>query len=240
MTKFKSAYMKVERSQQHIDELKKTLQDYKNSSFCEMGINETGLVVSVVITKAIPDTVALCLGDAFHNLRSSLDHVAYEIVSMHDGSLDRIQFPIADTEVSLKKNGYFGLEAIYPEFAKHIADVVKPYEKGNYKLWALNKLNNLDKHRLLLSYGQGTSAGIEGLYEDGTPFGVQVANIRDVIGESNSITVSKRIVAITKFIMPTPQLFMGKNGYYDGHLIEQMYDEIKAEVLSTIATLEKF
>ena len=37
-----------------------------------------------------------------------------------------------------------------PDLVEIIVDKIRPYEEGNYFLWALGKIDNIDKHRLLI------------------------------------------------------------------------------------------
>ena len=61
-------------------------------------------------------------------------------------------FPISDTWKKLvpRLNSALKKKKISEAFSKYILDTVKPYETGNYYLWALHHLNNLDKHQLVI------------------------------------------------------------------------------------------
>lgn len=106
-------------------------------------------------------------GDVIQNLRSALDHLACQLVEIGSGN-DKghdVGFPIAKNEAKYrllrdrKLNGARGdaIEAV---------NALKPYSGGNEPLWVLHKLNNLDKHRLLLTVagdqlfiGEGAEGG---------------------------------------------------------------------------------
>ena len=95
-------------------------------------------------------------GDAIQNLMSALDHLAYQLVCSDTAdnppNPNWIYFPIADdsTKYEAKKRGK--IEGAAPETFEAI-DSLKPYKGGNDLLWALYRLNNIEKHRLLITVG---------------------------------------------------------------------------------------
>ena len=94
-------------------------------------------------------------GDVIHNLRGALDHLAYQMTMAHrprttEKELRGIYFPICKDKGAYEKaaKGYkkfFGAEAI------QLLDALKPYKNGNEALYRLHDLNNISKHRLLLT-----------------------------------------------------------------------------------------
>lgn len=109
-----------------------------------------------------PQLWSLELGDAVHNLRSALDHLAWALVSdfgeKRPGSW--VQFPIFtdDTEdgwTNPKRGARRTLAAIHPVHARMI-EGIQPYQwrsigkdPTQHPLAHLAKLDNDDKHRLL-------------------------------------------------------------------------------------------
>ena len=101
------------------------------------------------------DPFSLILGDALHNLRCSLDHIAWQLVrSGGDPNPDRptdVQFPIYSTEGSFDSNRARRL----PGVAGGPVEVIKSRlsEKGwdnpDNPLIMLRDLSNADKHRTL-------------------------------------------------------------------------------------------
>jgi hypothetical protein len=94
-------------------------------------------------------------GDIIQNLRSALDHLAYQLVLIGSPGVEPsrdVGFPIcASTKIyeSVKVRKVKGMR---PDAIKKI-DSVKPYKGGNDALWKLHKFNNIDKHRALLTIG---------------------------------------------------------------------------------------
>jgi hypothetical protein len=87
---------------------------------------------------------------------SSLDHLAYQLVCSDTGDAppnpNWIYFPIADDaeKYEAKKQGKIE-GAVQDTFAA--IDALKPYKGGNDLLWILYRLNNVEKHRLLITVG---------------------------------------------------------------------------------------
>jgi len=92
-----------------------------------------------------------------HNLRSTLDHLAYSLAEKHTGNplpdpiAQTSEFPIfsSDDSKAIDKK----IRGIHPHARAIIIDL-QPYQRGNdYSLdplWILQQLSNIDKHRLLL------------------------------------------------------------------------------------------
>ncbi len=108
----------------------------------------------LTITEQIPSKLSLISGDAINNLRSALDHLAYQFALLNGitdaKKLRQVQFPICE---SLKE-----YEALLPGKIKQLGktaveaiSLYKPYHGGNETLWLLGQLNNIDKHRLLVT-----------------------------------------------------------------------------------------
>jgi len=114
------------------------------------------LIYYVTAVDSTPDCLPLIAGDVIQNLMSALDHLAYQIVcrdtSDNPPNPNWIYFPIADDlqKYEAKKAGKMqGASAA--TFAA--IDALKPYKGGNDSLWSLYRLNNIEKHRLLLAVG---------------------------------------------------------------------------------------
>jgi hypothetical protein len=102
-----------------------------------------------------PTLLGVIVGDCLHNLRSSLDHLVWQLVEAnppHHGTVNN-QFPIYRLESDFHSNAGRRLAGVP---ANAIEDIkrLQPYMVGNsYKfhpLWQLNELVNVDKHRTLM------------------------------------------------------------------------------------------
>ena len=106
-------------------------------------------------TYEIPFDALTAAGDVVHNLRGALDHLAYQLTKANrprttDDEFRNIYFPISKDKTAHEKamksyKKFFGAEAI------KLIDSFKPYKGGNEALSRLHSLNNLSKHRLLLT-----------------------------------------------------------------------------------------
>jgi len=111
------------------------------------------------MTYAIP----VVAGEAIQNMRSALDHLAWHLVeigcakqsiTLNKTERKQIGFPIIDTDIpaqyeASRKAKVKGMT----QAAIDAIDATKPYKGGNDLLWRLNQLNNIDKHRLLITVG---------------------------------------------------------------------------------------
>jgi hypothetical protein len=150
---------KVGRAKKHIAELESEARSFLDSKPYVIGTKRNAetrnLVYYLVSVRGTPPTLAAVTGDVLQNLRSALDHLAYQLVligSGQPGPFFHVYFPIADSAAKYEaiKGGL--VKGMRPEAVKAI-DAVKPYPGGNDTVWRLHKLNNVDKHRLLITVG---------------------------------------------------------------------------------------
>jgi hypothetical protein len=161
---------KIDRARKHILDLENEITRFANSRPYAIGarphpvpqIGHTTLYIESLLP--IPVEIALIIGDAVHNLRSALDHLAWQLVlSNGETPTKKTYFPIQDpsqefTPVSEDKR----IEGISLA-AKHFFEEVQPRNTGDDTLWRLHTLDIADKHRLLItaqvaSHSWGVSA----------------------------------------------------------------------------------
>jgi hypothetical protein len=113
-----------------------------------------------------PDDFGLIAGDAIHNLRSSLDHMAVELAwtgakgqgaTMTAQDLTGVQFPIVLFEEEFAKQFGRRLKHVSPA-AQAFIESCQPYRMTPKmpawsNLYLLGELDNADKHRLLTTCG---------------------------------------------------------------------------------------
>lgn len=99
----------------------------------------------------IPERIALQTGDVLHSLRSALDYMACGLVRLGGEVPQRnTKFPIARSAEDFPAL----LGKLIPGLGQNVRETINsfhPYKGGNKALWALHTLNNLDKHRILLT-----------------------------------------------------------------------------------------
>lgn len=152
-----SIRVKVERAKKHIGDLDAELRTFYDAKPCGIGAKRDPQtrrpIYYVTRVSDTPVAVAAITGDALHNLRSALDHLAYQLVSVGKGSagpFDYVYFPIAESAKKYETGKMRKIQGMRPAAIKAI-DAVKPYQGGNDTLWFLHKLDNVDKHRFLIA-----------------------------------------------------------------------------------------
>jgi len=116
-------------------------------------------------TECLPKEVSLLFGEILNGLRASLDHVVYELSGGIDGNGESSGFLFDENRSALKTNLGLGtgkgkkeMRGV-PENIKHkILDDIQPYLLDEQStpgkgadLFKMNKLRNIDTHRLLLT-----------------------------------------------------------------------------------------
>ncbi|MCE9621865.1 MAG: hypothetical protein K8R99_05915 [Actinomycetia bacterium] len=112
---------------------------------------------------SLPDHFAALLGDFVHNLRSALDHLAWQLVLLNGGEPHELtQFPIRSAEfryIDRVAQPAVVVRGGVSDIALSKIRAVQPYatEGGTRDsgLWWLHKLNVIDKHRHLLVFAAG-------------------------------------------------------------------------------------
>jgi hypothetical protein len=153
-----SARTKVERAKKHIEELQLVLKAFLDARPYKVGTkrdNEGRLIYYVTSVDEPPSDLAAIVGDVLQNLRSALDHVAFRLVAVGvNGPIKpwQTEYPVADSAAeypALRDRKVRGAR----QDAIDAIDATKPYAGGNDALWRVHKLNNVDKHRLLIAVG---------------------------------------------------------------------------------------
>jgi hypothetical protein len=164
MAKFDASqsHEKVKRAYKHIFDLQILTTEFAKSGFHSVTVEEctwthgwlrNELAITINPTGAFRVQVALITGDALHNLRSALDLTYYQSVLACEGEpTNWTRFPVFDTREKLIQATDQAVkdERITEVVRKFLVDVIKPYEAGNYTIWALHRLNMRDKHELLI------------------------------------------------------------------------------------------
>jgi hypothetical protein len=154
---FKGPKLKVKRAYKHIAELEAWIGDIIQSNADAILAHKNNTpgsesdMVTVVRPSGFSECVAPIVGDIAHNLRAALDLAASAIVAAHGEDPSNTYFPFSDTRQRLiGSKSYRLIEGVAPDLALIIADVIKPYETDDSRLWALNRLDRMDKHRVLI------------------------------------------------------------------------------------------
>lgn len=107
-----------------------------------------------------PDLVrwGVLAGDCVHNLRSALDHLAWEASTIKDGSVEFPVFKDRDKFLSTERGG--GLHKIRGIERAEAREIIKRYQPwGNPNgfdqdsLWLIHEFDRMDKHQVLTPVG---------------------------------------------------------------------------------------
>jgi len=167
---------KVERAKQHIVDLNLRLKAFLDSKPYVVGTQRNPetrqLIYFLTGVRNLPPSIGLVVGDVIQNLRSALDHLAFQLYMLGPGGQaggvgSRTYFPIADDVAKYKIEAPRKVKGLRPDAIKAI-DAIEPYKGGSTDksdtLWRLEKMNNIDKHRILIAIGsQFRSVDVGGL-----------------------------------------------------------------------------
>jgi hypothetical protein len=168
---------KVTRAKQHIQDFKLGLGAFYDTSPYEVAMKEdarTGKrIYYVKKADPVPDSLTAIAADLIQNLRSPLDHIAYQLVLDARSSAEpdwKVYYPIARSAADYQATRRGAIKGVGKEVIDAI-DATEPYKGGKgHALWQLNEINKPDKHRLLIgagaAYGIDLIAGASAIFSD--------------------------------------------------------------------------
>ncbi len=167
------ALAKIARAREHFDTLKEASEAGVKACAGRAAVEDSGdwKIVRISMREAMPLRISAILGDLFHNLRSALDYVAWELVRAAGGKPGRrTYFPIypdkndfrRDVTEALERNEgpLAGLTPGGPEWT--LIESLQPYHASqpdildpNFlaawtsRLWLISAYSRVDKHRAM-------------------------------------------------------------------------------------------
>lgn len=151
--------LKVERANYHIDQFEALFRAYikTNLKFVfPKGHNNKrrkhAYRMAYLGTPA-PRHAPTVIGDAIHNLRTSLDHMYCRLVEANKGVVTkRTKFPFGEDRKSIEGslNGQKSIERPSQDAIAFILDSLEPFSGGALSLYELHQLDIVDKHHLFL------------------------------------------------------------------------------------------
>lgn len=155
--------VKVKRAKQYLVELERLLEPFRTLQGAVLRSKKnpkTGKWEKEIPEVEVPildlDSLAVA-GDVIHNLRSSLDHLAYHLVAAGTGGKfpKYTGFPIADSAEGYKAEKKRRKVKRMRSGAVKAIDSLQPYKNGKGDaLWRIHKLDRADKHRLLVTVAE--------------------------------------------------------------------------------------
>lgn len=158
LSRFALVKAKVERAKQNLVEMERGLDAFNGyvsgkDRYIKPRFAESGEQIEF----DLPFDSLAAAGDVINNLRGALDHLVYQLADSYtsncpDMALEKTIFPIGKDAAGYKSLRRRIENLIHPDAIKLI-DSMKPYESGS-PLRLLNDLNNISKHRMLLTVGE--------------------------------------------------------------------------------------
>jgi hypothetical protein len=146
---------KLERAEKHIFNLNDAWDGFVESGAYPIESEDdpdTGdRIYRIVNVAPIDPDFPLIIGDAINNIRSALDHLAYHLVQLGPAPIEKVYFPVGNLSKEFETTLGGIKERLRSDAVKPMSEI-KAYQGGRDEiLWQLNCLNNIDKHRLLLT-----------------------------------------------------------------------------------------
>jgi hypothetical protein len=89
------------------------------------------------------------VGDVVHNIRAALDHAMVQVL----GRNKDVYFPFGKTRADFERHPTFKwIKVNRPALATLLEDKIVPYDTGGPSIWAASRLDNEDKHNLLVPH----------------------------------------------------------------------------------------
>jgi hypothetical protein len=148
-------FVKTSRAREHLEQLKAAREELSHGNYLHGELQRDGrdVVGRLRIQASPPPRIPCIVGDAIHNVRSALDHLACLAVEFGGGRVTRwTQFPIFDHEAGFRRAVLRQLAGAPREFLEFV-EKVQPYQavkNTENPLHVINRLDIKDKHRQLL------------------------------------------------------------------------------------------
>ncbi len=191
--------LKIERADKHIADVRAALSSFLNANPYKVATKRDSqtrkLIYYIASVEPIPMAIAATAGDCLHCLRDALDHLAQQLYLVGTGDTkgfrNQTSFLItrtAETFNTALANKTAGMR----EDAIAAIRALEPYPEGKgADLWIIHRLNNIDKHRLIITVGSAFRS----------------LNIGPIMGALFEKTAGRTIPALDAFLRPAGNLF---------------------------------
>lgn len=150
---------KLDRAREHIQTLNEAMSQFYKSKPVRLtgdfNAEKTAYIYRCEVA-AIPIYLGIVASDILHNLRSSLDHLTWQLALITTQTPSRITaFPIFKTENDISRREINRLLADVPKDARDVIELLQPYRTPQpfqsqiNGLWILHELSNVDKHQMI-------------------------------------------------------------------------------------------
>jgi hypothetical protein len=153
---FEAPARKLKWGRHRIDEFAWRISTYESNHPVELKYTDTHIILERA--KCPPDELPFIIGDAIHNLRTSLDLLACDLVRLNGKSTKSVYFPFALDAKGLKEQiQQKNFSRAHPK-AIDLLYRIGPHHEGNKQLRGLHDLDVMDKHKLIVPVFQGFRA----------------------------------------------------------------------------------
>lgn len=201
---FEAIFDRIGRAEEHLDTIKCCLlRHYEADKYLTTGEYQRdfdrpgGTVITDPTTlPEIDPGMNTIIGEYLHDLRSGLDHLAWQLVLKNKGTpTEKTCFPIRDTDPGTDKKGRPrtpGVSGGVSLPARTLIGTAQPYKRGaryrEHPLWLLQQLWNIDKHRYVIAKGtfgryvfpaQPPTFRFTSKFDAATPYGAKLLLVPD-------------------------------------------------------------
>lgn len=158
MADLKGVHTKIDRAKTHLDDFdsqaRPIIAACGNAVIREYDKKRSEYIFRFGRVPVVPPGLSAIIGDAVHNLRASLDHLAWQLVIASGRKpTGDTGFPIYRTAPGHGRTHLPQIKPGVPVQVRRILDEIQPYKRpkpAHHELAILSELDNSDKHRELL------------------------------------------------------------------------------------------
>jgi hypothetical protein len=172
MAAFDGPKLKIRRARHHIEDARSQIgaflarQPYRVQ--IETDPDPAYQRLTLQSLEPLPDEIPLVVGDAIHNLRSALDHLAGDLVRLNNKSDKKVSWPTSRDKASLQKRiKETKMNRASDDVLKMIRGLA-PYPGGNDGLIALHDMDIVDKHQIIVPISQVPRNAFHTFISEGT------------------------------------------------------------------------
>jgi hypothetical protein len=151
-----SSRLKIHRAAEHLNSANRLFESFAKSDFYRWDNKADGkehLIAEVTAVDQVPAEFSLLIGDAAHNIRSALDHIAFRFAKPQSSTEEgRVAFPInsrpewfANSSKTRLPGVSANVLALFEKFQPYNSRKIAETEL----LLAVSCINNWDKHRAI-------------------------------------------------------------------------------------------
>ncbi|WP_406851512.1 hypothetical protein WEU32_07815 [Brevundimonas sp. BH3] len=186
---FEDCDIKIDRAKAHTDELARWITEHHatHPAVVDARYDDSGHLAHLgVSVKGLPRFVSALIGDAVHNLRTSLDILAVQLVNSVSPGTRSVHFPFATNADQLEEM------IVSKKFDRAGADAVallrkwQPFTGGNADLRGLHDLDLRDKHNAIIPVAMMIST--PKVTADTSDFHLGIVRVKLVDGSNPEIT----------------------------------------------------